>query len=383
MCPTGAANCGGLCRDLQTDRAHCGMCGNACGEGQACVAGACVTRCASGQTVCSGACADLLTDPRNCGSCGRVCASGLSCASGVCGTVCAPPLASCGGVCVDARNDPQHCGACGRRCVVANSVAACTGGACIVGTCDAGFGNCDGDSDNGCETNVLNTARHCGRCGRSCGSGEDCLDGACVAPCGAGEVRCNGACTNTQSSTTNCGACGNACMTGQTCAGGVCANTNGTVLNVGGAVVPVMIVACGTGVSGCTEAAARSACRAMGRSLVSHASNGATDVFSLGATTSCQFSISYFTNNNPAAAGQCLVGVSNSVWTSCCGTASWHGNTVRIPTTLGQQFGYVNTSNSGYRADLANTNGTNWGCQAATLAATTLSGCSQHFVACR
>ena len=35
MCPSG-------CVDLQTDRAHCGACGNACAAGQACSRGVCI-----------------------------------------------------------------------------------------------------------------------------------------------------------------------------------------------------------------------------------------------------------------------------------------------------------------------------------------------------
>jgi hypothetical protein len=164
----------------------------------------------------------------------------------------------------------------------------------------------------------------------------------------------------------------------------VCADANGTVLDVSGASLPVLIVPCGTGsVTGCTEAVARSSCTNLGRRLVSHASDGNTSVVSLGATVSCNFSISYFTNNNPAAANQCLVGVSNSGWSQCCTLTNWHGNTVRIPAALGQQFGYVWSSNSGYRSNLNNVTGTAWGCNNLSEPAQALSGCTTYFVACR
>jgi hypothetical protein len=373
-----------VCRDLQTERGHCGACGNACGDTQTCTAGMCVTRCGGGQSVCSGQCVDLTNDPRNCGMCGRSCASGLSCAAGSCGAVCAAPLSSCSGSCVDTRYDPQHCGACGRPCAVPNAVAACGSGTCVVGACVPGFGNCDGESGNGCETNTQTSAAHCGACGRACSSGQTCADGVCLTPCASGETRCNGACVNLATSNANCGACGNVCGAGQSCVNSVCANANGTVLDVNGATLPVLIVPCGNGsITNCTESVARASCSSIGRRLVSHASNGTTDVASLGATSSCQHSISYYTNNNPAAANQCLVGVSNSQWSDCCTPSRWHGNTVRIPATLGQQFGYVWNGNSGYRSNLNNVNGTGWGCINLTEPAQALSGCSAYFVACR
>ena len=41
MCPAGTTLCGAGCRNLQTDAAHCGACGNACAAGAQCIAGAC------------------------------------------------------------------------------------------------------------------------------------------------------------------------------------------------------------------------------------------------------------------------------------------------------------------------------------------------------
>jgi hypothetical protein len=41
MCLPTQTLCGGLCKDLQTDRFHCGMCGMVCGRGQMCCAGTC------------------------------------------------------------------------------------------------------------------------------------------------------------------------------------------------------------------------------------------------------------------------------------------------------------------------------------------------------
>jgi hypothetical protein len=163
-----------------------------------------------------------------------------------------------------------------------------------------------------------------------------------------------------------------------------CTNGMGTVVDVTGASSSVWYVPCGSGsASACTQAAAESSCTAIGKKLVSHASNGTSSIVSLGATISCNFSISYFTNYASSVAGQCLVGVSNASWSSCCGTSSWHGNTVNIPSTLGQQFGYVTSGNSGYNASMSNVSGTMWGCQSVSSPASSLSGCGVYYVACK
>ena len=41
VCAAPTVNCGGVCRNTQTDANNCGSCGNACPAGQVCTAGAC------------------------------------------------------------------------------------------------------------------------------------------------------------------------------------------------------------------------------------------------------------------------------------------------------------------------------------------------------
>lgn len=162
-----------------------------------------------------------------------------------------------------------------------------------------------------------------------------------------------------------------------------CQPSNGTVLDVSGTSHPILMVPCGNGtITNCVEAVAQTSCTSLGLKLVSHASDGTSSVVSLGATTSCQWSISYFTNTAQALAGQCLIGVSNAFWSSCCTSTRWHGNTVTIPATLGQQFGYDNSSNSGYQAGLSNVSGTRWGCIPIANAPPATSGCTTYYVAC-
>ena len=62
----------------------------------------------------------------------------------------------------------------------------CNGGVCEGMACDAGFGNCDGGWENGCET-PLNTNSNCGGCGDTCTVGAhataSCSTGVCEAMC--------------------------------------------------------------------------------------------------------------------------------------------------------------------------------------------------------
>ncbi|MEZ4406095.1 MAG: hypothetical protein R3A52_06440 [Polyangiales bacterium] len=197
-CAAGFGDCDGVASNgcetnLATSAGNCGACGRACALANAtaaCTAGACaVTACAAGFANCDGNPANgcessTLTDSANCGMCGRACASGQVCVAGVCGTTCLPPNTACTGSvasCTNTAVDPANCGMCGRACALANTaVNGCVAGACTVVTCAAGFGNCDGNAANGCETNTNTSTTHCGACGRACASGQVCSAGACV-----------------------------------------------------------------------------------------------------------------------------------------------------------------------------------------------------------
>lgn len=83
-----------------------------------------------------------------------------ACASLACDTACAPVCAAgeayCTGQCTDVTGDLANCGACGVTCgVVPNvlpntSTYVCASGACDVGSCAPGFGDCTAAA--GCET---------------------------------------------------------------------------------------------------------------------------------------------------------------------------------------------------------------------------------------
>ena len=198
--------------------AACGKVGDPCGQdADCCNGGRCARngtcRCKAGLTDCGGNCRNLQTNPNHCGACGTVCASGL-CVAGVCcpprracAGVCCPPGARCvlspfggftcvqacppgqtrcgGDQCVDTQTDAGHCGNCLTSC---SSNTTCRGGTCV--PCKWFKAACAGDEEccpssyggqpsrccNGsCAT--LNSEFNCGRCGNVCPDGTNPLTG--------------------------------------------------------------------------------------------------------------------------------------------------------------------------------------------------------------
>ncbi|MDP3219087.1 MAG: hypothetical protein Q8S73_33625 [Deltaproteobacteria bacterium] len=245
-CNAGFANCDGMAANgcevnLNSDTANCGACSTvvaprACGAGQLCSAGTCVTTCGSGQTNCSGVCRNLPADSDACGACGTVCSgTGLvsrTCGGSVCNGTCSAGRANCdgnlqGNGCeVDINTSVAQCGGCtGMACSSSNIAAACVGGTCT-GACTVGFADCDGDKrTNGCEVNTTNNASHCGVCGNVCPTRPNttprCVSGACGFTCIAGFDDCNSdpadGCEEDLRFDGNCGACGEFCDPGMLC----------------------------------------------------------------------------------------------------------------------------------------------------------------------
>ena len=114
--------CGAICTDTRTSNAHCGRCGRACGRGSYCSNSICcpngtVNRsgicCPFTHQNCSGQCKNLQSDRLNCGICGRACSANSICSRGKC---CPNGRINCSGTCIDLRTNPNNCGQCGRRC---------------------------------------------------------------------------------------------------------------------------------------------------------------------------------------------------------------------------------------------------------------------------
>jgi hypothetical protein len=56
----------------------------------------------------------------------------------------------------------------GTACSLPNATGTCSKGVCGGDVCQSGFGNCDGNSANGCEDNVTSDPNNCGGCGNVC-----------------------------------------------------------------------------------------------------------------------------------------------------------------------------------------------------------------------
>ncbi|AKU95641.1 hypothetical protein AKJ09_02305 [Labilithrix luteola] len=217
-CTAGEIYCPGpleVCVDPTNNDSSCGACNNACppeGDGSerpanmyfGCEDNQCgALKCIAGYGDCDGrrdnGCELYLTDDDNCGACGNKCSNGASCRlnpsmvpecmcpSGqtFCEAFCAEPPC---GYCADFSSDSENCGGCGSMCRfdIPNANEACVYGKCER-SCKLGWSDCNGNRDDGCETNIFADPKNCGACGKVCDgiAGQACVDGECmVEPCG-------------------------------------------------------------------------------------------------------------------------------------------------------------------------------------------------------
>ncbi len=139
-CVSGQTNCGGSCVNTATDVNHCGACGHVCSLPNAvarCSLGACaVSRCDVGfddcdRTAANGCEANLNTNGAHCGLCGRMCDVTSSCIGGGCcsrsGCACISQFTRCGDQCVSLATNSSNCGACDAGCRVG---VCCAAGRC-------------------------------------------------------------------------------------------------------------------------------------------------------------------------------------------------------------------------------------------------------------
>lgn len=204
-CAAGETDCSGTCVNTSNSTANCGACGNKCPAMTApkqphtqygCTAGQCgQLQCTSGWIDCDGDMADpagngceinAKSDASNCGSCGKQCAPGQACLPDAKGT----PTCSCEGnetlcfgtTCADLTTSLSNCGACGHTCPgnFVHGTSTCRKGYCGY-ECEAGWGDCDDDPGNGCETNLMVNGGNCGACGVHCdvAAGQPCIEGKC------------------------------------------------------------------------------------------------------------------------------------------------------------------------------------------------------------
>jgi len=220
------------------------ICTPACADGYACVDGTCVQMGADlsaaadgGMGNCKTACGGLTPYCNTGGHCVG-CTMDSQCPSGHFCKVVSDTIATCtigcmsddrcgGGAmkccnmqCVDTGADPSNCGACGKACSAPNAQSTCAGGNCQTGACEPGFGDCDGNPQNGCETNLHVDPNNCTACGMKCAlthANVGCADGCYIEACVFGFADCNnnmmdGCETPVLSDPNNCGGCGQSCQ---------------------------------------------------------------------------------------------------------------------------------------------------------------------------
>jgi hypothetical protein len=234
-CPSGQTCCGGACVNPSNNMDDCGACGVACPWHPhgipACLAGSCTYACAAGFADCDGDVADgceidTRSDTAHCGSCSNACPippnAVATCTRSGCGYTCLAGYSDCNGLAADGCEvhsavDNANCGACGVTCAAgAEQTAACVDGRCDK-ACVAGWGDCDGNAANGCETD-LTTTTNCGSCGTTCTAPSYevpvCSQGQCI-QCFPYTKDCDknpaNGCETNITTISNCGACGNVC----------------------------------------------------------------------------------------------------------------------------------------------------------------------------
>ncbi|MEZ4391795.1 MAG: hypothetical protein R3A48_11915 [Polyangiales bacterium] len=309
-CNPGFADCNGRVDDgcetpVNFDPNNCGSCGNSCPTptvgSRVCRAGTCaIGSCPTGFEDCdmnsaNGCEVSVLNDLNNCGACGRRCPTppnaAPSCVGGACGILrCNAGWADCDGNPVNGCETnitlPSNCGRCGNACRFANAGALCTAGACALGACNAGYGNCDGQASNGCEVSLTANTSNCGSCGNVCrgpsGASVSCVSGACRSSCPTGQSDCSGVCRATGASCTSAGSGGCAQTGSIVCSGqgtrctavprtsGSCTSPVGGVCNTSGSCV------CASGNSLCSGRCVnlqtdRNNCGACGRACATNA----------------------------------------------------------------------------------------------------------------
>jgi hypothetical protein len=232
---------------------NCGTCGTSCVKVNTvseCREGKCAdTGCGPGAATCGGnQCKLLATDPQNCGACGTICSGNATlCAGGKCTPqICTNNRADCdgdqGNGCEVDLTANDNCGVCGQRCPNrSHTTGVCRGGTCGIGTCEAGWKDCDGDPNNGCEVNIR-TLNDCGDCQKACvapNAQTACNNnGQCsISQCTDGRGNCNtnlaDGCEADFSLPTTCGGCNNVCASlmdvlSSSCEGGKCSLVCGT-----------------------------------------------------------------------------------------------------------------------------------------------------------
>ena len=150
--------------------------------------------CSYGYKACpSGGCV-LFDDPATgcndpgCSPCAPMNAIGICSQSRHCSfdrNTCFPGWDDCDGIpsngCeTDLTHNSLNCGGCGNVCArPTNGIAGCSAGKCVIGGCNPGFEDCNGDPKDGCEHPIW-TDQECLTCKLPCPEGTHCDQGMCL-----------------------------------------------------------------------------------------------------------------------------------------------------------------------------------------------------------
>ena len=106
-----------------------------------------------------------------------------------------------------------------------NAVMRRINGVCQIESCHAGWGDCDGRPDTGCETDFTRPET-CNGCKNACPLGQFCGTSGCITACAPPMTDCGGACVDLSTSPLHCKVCFEPCTDKQwhrpTCTAGVC-----------------------------------------------------------------------------------------------------------------------------------------------------------------
>jgi hypothetical protein len=139
----------------------------------------------------------------------------------VCVRTCLAGYADCNGNpndgCETQLGTTTNCAACGNACGYPNGIAGCVSSACVLTGCNTTYGNCDNNAANGCEASLYTTT-NCGSCGNPCTNSHGsttCPAGLCVPSCATNYASCDGnannGCETATTTVTSCGSCTNDC----------------------------------------------------------------------------------------------------------------------------------------------------------------------------
>lgn len=175
---------------------------------------------------------------------GDPCHAATDCQSGLCDAttlVCALNCSRGTDECDGNTDDPcetnlltsnESCGACGNVCDLPHASSSCTGGVCQIDECAKPWLRCNSDAADGCEINGGSDAANCGGCGIVCPDFHGtpkCVSAKCVIECAPAFGDCDEdpdtGCERSLNDVDHCGACDNACPDDDgvpNCVGGKC-----------------------------------------------------------------------------------------------------------------------------------------------------------------